>query len=166
MKPKYTYKYADGKEYGAILVAADAIVHYQISRTIYLTLLVRRKDNGLFACPGGFVNYEEKTLDAAIRECKEETGVELKAEWAQTVRVFDEPDRGGERGRILSIAYYFIIPPDVRLPQAKAGDDAAEAVWCRGHEMEDMAFHDDHKKMILVGPPYNRYGELEQKRDT
>ncbi len=44
-------------------------------------LLVRRAwepQQGLWSLPGGYVDYDETPVEAAIRECREETGLEIE----------------------------------------------------------------------------------------
>jgi 8-oxo-dGTP diphosphatase len=55
-------------------------------------LLVRRKNEpfkGKWALVGGFVEYGEKVEEAAKRECKEETGLEIELE--RLVGVYSDP---------------------------------------------------------------------------
>ena len=57
-------------------------------------LLIRRKNEpykGKWALVGGFVNYGETVEQAAIRECKEEIGVEVKLKGL--FGVFSDPER-------------------------------------------------------------------------
>ena len=108
-------------------------------------LLIRRKHDpfaGQWALPGGFVEIDERIEDAARRELKEETGVEI-ATAVHFLGFFDEPDRD-PRGRTISMAYLAILPG--RPPYAAGGDDAAEAAWLDPFEVSDLAF--DHDEIL------------------
>jgi ADP-ribose pyrophosphatase YjhB (NUDIX family) len=51
-------------------------------------LLVKRNDNGNWAFPGGFLDYDaESTLKASRRECAEETGVILASKPVKTIYI-------------------------------------------------------------------------------
>ncbi len=57
-------------------VAAGVLVEHE-SRV----LLVRRRmrpGQGLWTFPAGFVDFDEDPAEAAVRECREETGVEVE----------------------------------------------------------------------------------------
>jgi len=106
-------------------------------------LLVRRKNppgKGLWAIPGGFLEGRERLLQGAIRELKEETGLDVAdAELVQacrTVSVFDHPDRS-QRGRVITHAHWFDLPLPT-LPVVAGADDAAEARWFPIAELPNM----------------------------
>ena len=86
---------------------------------------------GRLALPGGHVDKGETSRDAAARELKEETGVEVDPRRLTFVGVYDEPDRD-PRGRYVSAAYLAEVPAQVRLT---AGDDAVGVRWIR---LEDI----------------------------
>lgn len=97
-------------------------------------LLVRRKNapgRGLWALPGGFLEGRERLCQGALRELKEETGLDVPdtgiLHALREVAVFDHPDRSA-RGRILTHAHWFDLPPPA-LPAVHGADDAAEARW-------------------------------------
>ncbi|MGB7442451.1 MAG: NUDIX hydrolase [Coleofasciculaceae cyanobacterium] len=55
-------------------------------------VLVRRRDNGKWALPGGMVDWGENIPTTVKRELTEETGLEL-LEISRLVGVYSEPDR-------------------------------------------------------------------------
>jgi 8-oxo-dGTP diphosphatase len=119
-------------------IAADSVVFDGEGRV----LLIRRKNppfQGQFALPGGFIEVGETTEAAALRELKEETGIEGRS--PRLVGVYSEPGRD-PRHHVISIVYR--VEPasfDVR-----AGDDAAAAQFVADWEREPLAF--DHHRVI------------------
>jgi len=117
-------------------------------------LLIRRRSEpgkGLWALPGGHVNTTEVSLDAAIRELKEETKLKLpipvirgSLDKFKPSKIFERPDRS-LRGRTISHAYFFNIEGGGALPKVKGGDDADKAKWVplsTFAEMEPFLFED------------------------
>lgn len=105
-------------------------------------LLIRRKNppfQGQYALPGGFVNEDETTEQACLRETKEETNLKIKN--LQLVGVYSKPGRD-PRGRTVSVAYL----AQADLSQLKAGDDAAEAELVKNWQELDLAF--DHAEIL------------------
>jgi bifunctional NMN adenylyltransferase/nudix hydrolase len=140
------------------LVTADALItHKERSFDTNKSgsiALVRRKDapgRGLLALPGGFVEQSETTFEAAVRETREEIGIDLTlwgygdSEWSE---VIDKPDRS-LRGRVITHVHRFALD-DYPLPDLKAGDDAAEAIWFPINRVEECRheFFDDHYHII------------------
>ncbi len=91
-------------------------------------LLVKRSNHpsiGFWALPGGFVDMEENLEDSAKRELLEETGIgNLPME---QIAAYGNYDRD-PRTRVITAAYMALIQGQE--PEACAGDDAADAVWC------------------------------------
>jgi len=105
-------------------------------------LLVKRKKKpfeNMWALPGGFVNYGEKTENAAIREMFEETG--LKTKINHLVGVYSDPNRD-PRGHTVSVVYLL----DVYEGRLKGGDDALEAKFFDLNNLPDLSF--DHENII------------------
>jgi len=103
-------------------------------------LLIRRKNppSG-WALPGGFIDYGESAEQAAAREAKEETGLEVRN--LRQFRVFSEP---GRDPRFHTLTVVFLAGPGGEI---RAGDDAAQVQWFALDDLPpEMAF--DHAKII------------------
>jgi 8-oxo-dGTP diphosphatase len=105
-------------------------------------LLIKRGNEpykGLWALPGGFVEYGETTEKAVVREVKEETG--LLCNIVKLVGVYSDPDRD-PRGHTVSVVYML----KVSTGHISAGDDAVKACWFPVDELPEVAF--DHSIII------------------
>ncbi len=119
-------------------LAADCVVFDKAGRL----LLIRRKNppfQGQYALPGGFVDYGERMEDAALRELREETGIEGRL--VGLVGVYSRPDRD-PRGHCVSAVY--LVDPGEQTPVA--GDDAAEAQFVERYRALPLAF--DHDEIV------------------
>ncbi len=109
-------------------------------------LLIRRGGEpfkGSWALPGGFVEEGETSIEAAMRELKEETGIEFTdSDDLGLIGIYDTPGRD-PRGWTISAAYTASVGGE---PEAKGGDDAIEAKWFAVDELPELAF--DHEKII------------------
>jgi 8-oxo-dGTP diphosphatase len=109
-------------------------------------LLIRRANppfKGFWAIPGGFVEMDEDVPQAAIRELREETGLDIPPEELVEVGVFGRPGRD-PRGRTISVVYAARVSAGEG--SARAGDDAAEAEWFDAGALPELAF--DHAEVI------------------
>ena len=107
-------------------------------------LLVRRGRPpflGMWALPGGFLEYGETTEECCARETLEETGVTVKV--GKLLGVYSDPDRD-PRGHTVTVLY---AARPLR-GKAKGSDDAAEARWFTGKEIRGLDFAFDHAKII------------------
>jgi 8-oxo-dGTP diphosphatase len=108
-------------------VAVDLAI-FTIRAGLLAVLLVQRRDHpyqGYWALPGGFVQADESTDEAARRELAEETGVSAFAGHLEQLRTYSEPGRD-PRMRVVSVAHVALAPD---LPDVRPGGDAAAARW-------------------------------------
>lgn len=142
-----SYSYA----YPRPAVAVDMVVIAVGERGLELLLIERGEPpyRGRWALPGGFVRVRDdgdqgEDLDAAAaRELHEETGLRPGDVYLQQLRAFGRPGRD-TRGRVISIAYFALVPGD-RLA-VRGGDDAAEARWVALDRANELAF--DHDEIV------------------
>lgn len=82
-------------------------------------LLVKRADNNKWCIPGGHLENKEKSLDAAIREIKEETNLDLNKKKLFLVDQIDDEK--------INNNIYAVLEEDYN--QEEADSDAKEAKW-------------------------------------
>ncbi len=96
-----------------------------------------------WALPGGFVDLGETVEDAARRETKEETDLDVTL--IGLLGVYSDPQRD-PRGHTTSVVY-LARPAEGTDPRgAKGGDDAAQAKWFPLGEPPRLAF--DHDQIL------------------
>ena len=107
-----------------------------------ILLIERKKDpyQGRWALPGGFIDYGERAEHAAVREAKEETGLDV--ELTGLVGVYSNPDRD-PRSHTLSVVYMAYA---LNIQSLRAGDDAQNAALFSWNDLPQLAF--DHVKII------------------
>ena len=122
-------------------VTADCIVFNKEDEKIFVLLIQRKNDpyKDCWAFPGGFVNIDESAEDAAIRELKEETGLEIST--VEQLKAYSNPDRD-PRERVITIAFI----AESQIKKVKGGDDAKEARWFDTSQLPSLAF--DHKEIL------------------
>jgi len=135
----YTY------EFPRPAVTVDCLI-YRIAGTDREILLIRRGSEpykGMWALPGGFIGMDETLEQAAIRELKEETGLEFTH--LEQFRTFDRVDRD-PRHRTISIVFTGCTRQD--WSTVTAASDAGEAGWFPLAHLPDLAF--DHREIIRL----------------
>jgi len=125
-----------------ISVTVDIVLFTIRERRMELLLIKRgaKPFAGRYALPGGFVEEKESLDAAAVRELREETGMD--AAYLEQLYTFGETKRD-PRGRVVTVAYYALVPYTASL---RAGTDAAEAGWFSVTGLPPLAF--DHRKIV------------------
>ncbi len=118
------------------MLTVDAVILF--GGKIVLIKRDRPPYEGHYALPGGFVEIGENTEDAALREAKEETGLDIAD--LLLVGVYSDPDRD-PRGHTVSICYLAIGKGEL-----KAGSDARSVHRFTPNDLPPLAF--DHQDMI------------------
>lgn len=132
---KYSYKYPHPS------VTTDCVI-FGFDGIKLKVLLVERgmaPYKGRWAFPGGFLNMDESAEEGALRELKEETG--LEGAYIRQFHTFSNPQRD-PRERVITIAYYALV----RMQEVKGGDDASDARWFALDEVPPLAF--DHDQIL------------------
>lgn len=101
-----------------------------------LVLVERKNPPPGWALPGGFVDYGETCEAAAVREAKEETGLEVVL--TGLLGVYSDPARD-PRGHTMSVVY---TAQALNPHELSAGDDAGQALFFTLDALPPLAF--DH----------------------
>lgn len=148
----------DARKYPAFAVTSD-IVLMTIRRGKLSVLLIERAGHpfqGAWALPGGFINIDESSENAAAREMVEETGVTVDDAYLEQLKTYSSPDRD-PRMRVVSTAYIALVPHS-ELATPEAGSDAKRAQWFAVHDLLDprdpedaVALAFDHEQILRDG---------------
>ena len=118
-------------------LAVDIIIFFD--NKLILIKRGREPFKDCFALPGGFVEYGETVENAAVREAKEETCLDVYELFL--LGVYSKPNRD-PRGHTVSVVYY-----GKGSGTPKAGDDAKELFLFDINQIpNNLAF--DHNKII------------------
>lgn len=138
-----------------VAVTADAVVSVN-TPSGRKVLLVRRNGDigqGLWAVPGGFMESDERTMDTALRELEEETGLQLwgpqASELLKGSYVAEAPGRS-LRGRIISHVYHFDLGDHKVAPEVRVSSEASRVAWVDVAELPAMLefLFEDHALIL------------------
>lgn len=135
----YTY------EYPRAALTVDCVV-FGLDRQELKVMLIRRDlppFEGRWALPGGFVRLDETLEDAALRELREETGLENV--YLEQLYTIGDVDRD-PRERVVTVAYYALVKPSDH--RVRAATDARAAAWFAIDDLPHLAF--DHHKILAM----------------
>jgi ADP-ribose pyrophosphatase YjhB (NUDIX family) len=133
------YNKQDQPTYEKPSVTVDLVIFNPNKTKILLIERLANPFRGSWALPGGFINKNEPSEAAVIRETMEETGVEVSDQHIEQLYTFTTPGRD-PRGWVVSIAYLAVLPDE---PIAHAGDDAKKAEWFDIYEKDHHLFIGD-----------------------
>lgn len=132
---RYCYRYPHPA------VTADCIIFGMDGNAVRILLIKRGAEpfKGKWAFPGGFMNIDETAEECALRELKEETGLEnVEIEQLHTYTAV----KRDPRERVITVAYTGIV----KLTEVKGGDDTSLAQWFPINEIPELAF--DHQEIL------------------
>jgi 8-oxo-dGTP diphosphatase len=121
-------------------ISVDSVIFRLAEGDLKIALIERKNPPfmGMWAVPGGFMEGDETVEETALRELKEETGIEKV--YLEQFHVFSKRGRD-PRGPTLTIALFALIRSD----QCKlvATGDASAAKWWPAYALPSLAFDHD-----------------------
>lgn len=126
-------------------VTVDCVVFGLDEEDLKIILIERDLEpfKGRWALPGGFVRINESLEEAAMRELREETGVDNV--FLEQLYTFGGVNRD-PRDRVISVAYYALV--NLRDHKIKAATDARNAAWFSIDDVPKLAF--DHNRIFDI----------------
>jgi len=131
--PQCGYKFS---RYRNPTPTVDIIIEYQSQG---LVLIERQKPPHGWALPGGFVDYGESLEEAAVREAKEETGLDVKL--LGQFHSYSDPNRDPRQHNITTV----FVAQGAGTPQA-ASDARSLAIFSPDDLPSPLAF--DHAQIL------------------
>lgn len=130
----------------SIVVAVTCFVLDEQGRV----LLIRRTDNGLWALPGGAQDFGEYIAETAVRETREEAGIDIEV--VDVVGIYTNPNHvveydDGEVRQQFSICFrarYLGGEPTT-------SDESAEVRWVDREELDKLPIHPSMRLRIDHG---------------
>jgi ADP-ribose pyrophosphatase YjhB (NUDIX family) len=124
----------------SIAVAVSAFIQDDEGRI----LMIRRTDNDLYAIPGGQLELGETLAQAAVREVREETGIECEV--TGVIGLYSNPNHviaydDGEIRQEFSICFR-AKPTDGEL---RTSNESKEVRWVYSADMEKLNIHPSMK---------------------
>lgn len=104
---------------------------------------------GTYTIPKGKVEKDESYIEAALRETKEEIGIEIKEEDIKNINKPKTIKYTNEKGEVYKILKYFIVEPSEEIKIDKSKLDKNEVNWA--------GFLDIHDSMCRI---FWRYEEM------
>jgi ADP-ribose pyrophosphatase YjhB (NUDIX family) len=140
----------------SMVVATTAFIEDDQGRV----LLVRRGDSGKWALPGGGLEFGESVTECAVREVREETGLDLEV--TGLVGIFSNPGHviaydDGEVRQQFSIC----LRGRVGAGLVRSGSDAVEAGWFEPTDLAGLAIHPEMRRRIDQALVHSRDPSLE-----
>ena len=110
-------------------------------------LMLKRKDNKKWTLPGGTLELDESLTDCAIREIKEECGLDVNIK--DIIGTYTDPNirieySDGEVRREFTIVFYGIVQSD----NVIIDDESSEYQWINLNNVKNLPMAESQKKRI------------------
>jgi 8-oxo-dGTP diphosphatase len=142
-----THDLGSDRAKATVSMTVDLVIFTVRDDELHVLLVERAKAPylGQLALPGGHLRGKETLDNAALRELKEETGVDGTHLHLEQLRTYSDPERD-PRGRVITAAYLAL---GANLPTPVAGTDAREAYWMPvGPTLHDGTLAFDHTSIL------------------
>jgi len=127
-------------------VTVDAVAARKTDDGLELLMIERGPDPsvwaGLWAFPGGFVDYGEDPEDAVLREMLEETGI--VGDNPRILHVLGAPERDPRKH---CVGLFYLVEADLKA-EPQGADDAVSAAWIPISDLSAENVAADHMRVV------------------
>jgi ADP-ribose pyrophosphatase YjhB (NUDIX family) len=130
----------------SIAVAVSAFIQDAEGRI----LMIRRTDNDLYSIPGGQLELGETLAEAAVREVREETGIECAV--TEVIGLYSDPKHviaydDGEVRQEFSACFR----ADTLGGRLRTSSESSEVLWLPLHSLDEVHIHPSIRMRINHG---------------
>ncbi|MBE1495083.1 8-oxo-dGTP pyrophosphatase MutT (NUDIX family) [Amycolatopsis lexingtonensis] len=127
----------------SIAVAVSAFIQDDEGRI----LMIRRTDNDLYSIPGGQLELGETLAQAAVREVREETGIECQV--TGVIGLYSNPKHviaydDGEVRQEFSICFRALPVGGI----TRRSNESSEVLWIKPKDLEQLDIHESIRLRI------------------
>lgn len=106
---------------------------------------------GYYNCTCGYVDCFETTMEAAIRECKEECGIDIDKKYVQFFNFQDDPYKANKQN--ITFRYFAFISDKstdqfVFSKEGNEGDEVGNIAWIRISDIDKYKWAFNHDELI------------------
>ena len=150
----YQIEAKDGKKYWISRSTAVVGTIFSINRqddTCYVLALKRGTGSetfpGLWCMPCGFIDFDETILEAASREIKEETNLDINPEYLAINSIDDDPKSFGQT-ITFRVFGYVTYRGHISVGTEGEKDEVAEVKWINVKDIDQYEWAFNHDKLI------------------
>lgn len=143
----------DGQKYWIGRAVAVSTMVFRTNKDSFSILANKRGKGlsnhvGLWNCPCGYLDYDETAQEGAIREIKEECGINIPVDSLMMYEVETSPTTYNQNVTIRFIAVLTIVPEEISIGIEGEVDEVEEVAWIEIKDIDNYQWAFNHDEII------------------